>query len=81
MLFFAIGYSAHQSRASLKIEATSGPVQRVRNMAKNYHPFGTYHFIVGAQIRTPSPQKPLSRPASKAPFCCLCVVADGSCPS
>ena len=43
-------------------------MQRVRNMAKHYHPFGTYHFIVGAQIRTPSPQKPqsaLPRPASK----------------
>jgi len=34
------------------------PVQRVRNMAKHYHPFGTYHFIVGSQIRTPPHQKP-----------------------
>ena len=35
-------------------------MQRVRSMAKHYHPFGTYHFIVGSQIRTPLHQKPLS---------------------
>ena len=35
-------------------------MQRVRGMAKHYHPFGTYHFIVGSQIRTPPHQKPPS---------------------
>ncbi len=28
-------------------------MQRVRNVARNYHSFGTYHFIMGRQIRTP----------------------------
>ena len=28
-------------------------LQGVQKVSKYYHPFGTYHFILGAEIRTP----------------------------
>ena len=33
--------------------AFSCRVQGVQKVSKYYHPFGTYHFILGAEIRTP----------------------------
>ena len=41
-----------RSRLLPKLAGSSG-VQGVQKVSKYYHPFGTYHFILGAEIRTP----------------------------
>ena len=40
---------------SCLLPTPAGPsgVQGVQKVSKYYHPFGTYHFILGAEIRTP----------------------------
>lgn len=35
------------------LSTNTAVVQSVRSMAAHYHPFGTYHFIIGASVRTP----------------------------